>query len=43
MQVGHEALHCQLRVNGGLKVEHSGVGVLCDPLEHLVPDEQCDN
>ena len=42
MEVGHEALHRQLGVDGRLEVEHSGVGVLCDPLEHLVPEEQCD-
>ena len=42
MEVSHEALHRQLGVDGRLEVEHSGVGVLCDPLEHLVPEEQCD-
>ena len=37
MEVGHEALHCQLGVDRGLEVEHRGVGVLRDSLEHLGP------
>ena len=37
VEVGHEALHCQLGVDRGLEVEHRGVGVLRDSLEHLGP------
>ena len=37
VEVGHEGLDGQLGVDGGLEMEHGGVGVLRDPLEHLIP------
>ena len=43
VEVGHEALHRQLRVDRGLEVEHRRVSVLRDPLEHLVPEEVNNN
>ena len=37
VEVGHEGLDCQLRVDGGLEMEHGSIGILCDSLEHLIP------
>ena len=37
VQPSHVGLHGQLGVNGRLEMQHGSVGVLCDPLEHLVP------
>ena len=36
----HVGLDCQLGVYRRLEVEHGGVGVLSDPLEDLVPEQQ---
>ena len=40
VQPRHVGLDRQLRIDRGLEVEHSSVGVLSDPLEDLVPEQQ---
>ena len=39
VEPGHVGLDRQLGIYRGLEVQHSGVGVLCDPLEDLVPEQ----
>ena len=39
VEPGHVGLDCQLGIYRGLEVEHSSVGVLCDPLEDLIPEQ----
>ena len=40
VQPRHVGLDRQLGIYRGLEVEHCSVGVLCDPLEDLVPGQQ---
>ena len=39
VQPRHVGLNCQVGIYRGLEVEHGSVGVLCDPLEDLVPEQ----
>ena len=39
VEPGHVGLDRQLGIYRGLEVQHGSVGVLCDPLENLVPEQ----
>ena len=39
VEVGHEGFNCQFWVDRGLEVKHGCVGILCDSLEYLVPEQ----